>query len=92
MSEQTQATTKTTKKRATKPKAEKKAKATKAKEREAELVVFAFRLTPAERDAIHKTAGPARASRYVRAVAAAFAAEDTEAFKGVIKEAREARA
>ena len=28
-----------------------------------ELVVFAFRLTPAERDAIHKAAGPAKASQ-----------------------------
>ena len=57
-----------------------------------DLVVFAFRLTEAERDAIHKTAGPARASRFIRRVAVAFGQEDEGAFKGVLKEAREARA
>ena len=62
-------------------------KATKSKE---DLVVFAFRLTEAERDAIHKTAGPARASRYVRRVAAAFAKQDEGAFKAVLKEAKDA--
>ncbi len=56
-----------------------------------DLVVFAFRLTEAERDAIHKTAGPARATRFIRAVAAAFAREDEGAFKTVVKEAREAK-
>jgi hypothetical protein len=56
-----------------------------------ELVVFAFRLTPAERDAIHKTAGPAKASRFVRQVAVAFAFEDEAAFRAAMKEAREAR-
>src|SRR5229473_2667849 len=43
-----------------------------------ELVVFAFRLT-AERELIHKAAGPARASRFVRAVALAAAGGDEEA-------------
>lgn len=55
------------------------------------LVVFAFRLTEAERDAIHKTAGPAGASRFVRRVATAFAREDESAFRAAVKEAREAR-
>jgi hypothetical protein len=41
-----------------------------------ELVVFAFRLTPTERDLIHKAAGPAKASRFVRAVALAVASGD----------------
>jgi len=41
-----------------------------------ELVVFAFRLTPAERELIHKAAGPAKASRFVRAVAIAAANGD----------------
>jgi hypothetical protein len=104
MSEATQVPTETTtkkkaskpkpEKKVAKPKPEKKAKAAPKKTRpakEEDLVVFAFRLTEAERDAIHKTAGPARASRYVRQVAAAFAAEDVEAFKAVVKEAREAR-
>jgi len=51
------------------------AKATEAEE----LVVFAFRLTPAERERIHKAAGPAKASRFVRAVAIAAASGDEEA-------------
>ena len=72
------------KKTAAKPKPKKKAPAE-------DLVVFAFRLTEAERTAIHKTAGPARASRYVRSVAAAFANEDESAFRAVVKDAREAR-
>ncbi len=38
-----------------------------------DLVVFAFRLTPGEREIIHKAAGPAGASRFVRAVAIAAA-------------------
>lgn len=43
-----------------------------------DLVVFAFRLTPAERDLIHKAAGPAKASRYVRTLAVAAANGDEE--------------
>jgi hypothetical protein len=43
---------------------------------EEELVVFAFRLTPKERDLIHKAAGPAKASRYVRTLAVAAANGD----------------
>jgi hypothetical protein len=31
-----------------------------------DLCVFAFRLTPEERDAIHKAAGPGKASRFAR--------------------------
>ena len=73
------------KKKATKKKAPAKRTA-----KAEELVVFAFRLTEAERDAIHKTAGPARASRFVRRVAAAFAKQDEGAFKAVLKDAREA--
>jgi hypothetical protein len=41
-----------------------------------DLVVFAFRLTPAERDLIHKAAGPAKASKYVRTLAVAAANGD----------------
>jgi hypothetical protein len=62
-----------------------------AKPRE-DLVVFAFRLTQAERDAIHKTAGPRNATQFVRRVAVAFANEDEKAFREVVKEAAEARA
>ena len=41
-----------------------------------DLVVFAFRLTPKERDLIHAAAGPAKASRYVRTLAVAAANGD----------------
>ena len=47
--------------KATKPEKPTKAKR-EPKVKEEGLVVFAFRLTPEERDAIHKAAGPARAS------------------------------
>ena len=43
---------------------------------EEDLVVFAFRLTPKERDLIHKAAGPAKASKYVRTLAVAAANGD----------------
>ena len=56
-----------------------------------DLVVFAFRLAKAERDAIHKTAGPRNATQFVRRVAVAFANENESAFKAVLKDAREAR-
>lgn len=39
-----------------------------------DLVVFAFRLKPEERDAIHKAAGPGKATRFVlQAIMAAVA-------------------
>jgi hypothetical protein len=41
-----------------------------------ELVVFAFRLTAEERDLIHKAAGPAKASRFVRTLVVAGALGD----------------
>jgi hypothetical protein len=43
-----------------------------------DLVVFAFRLSPEERDLIHKAAGPAKASKYVRTLAVAAANGDEE--------------
>ncbi len=55
------------------------------------LVVFAFRLSQAERDAIHQTAGPRNATQFVRRVAVAFAQEDAKAFQGVLEEAKSAR-
>jgi hypothetical protein len=75
------------KKAATKPRPRKPAAAGEVEE----LVVFAFRLSPAERDAIHKTAGPRNATQFVRKVAAAFAQEDEAAFKAVLAEARTLR-
>ncbi|MCH7779354.1 MAG: hypothetical protein IH848_00780 [Acidobacteria bacterium] len=80
-------TTKNTKKTTTK----KKASAKKNDKPKEDLVVFAFRLTEAERTAIHQTAGPANASRFIRRVAVAFANEDEYAFKAVLAEARELR-
>ena len=53
--------------------------------------VFAIRVTDAELAAIHRASGPRNATRLIRAVAAAFAAEDEGAFRAVIKEARELR-
>lgn len=51
------------------------------------IVHGSLRLTAADRDRIHKAAGPPHASRFIRAVAAAFAAEDAGALKAVLKEA-----
>lgn len=50
------------------------------------LCVFAFRLTPAERDEIHKAAGPGKASRFVKAVALAVARLDDKAIQEVTDE------
>ena len=63
----------------------KAAKEKKAKAPKEGLVVFAIRLTQAERDAIHAAAGPRGATRYVRAVANAFAAGDESAFVELLK-------
>ena len=60
---------------------EAKAKEPKPKKERApkeELVVFAFRLTPAERDAIHRAAGPAKATKYVRALTRAASVGDLD--------------
>ncbi len=74
-----------------KAKATKEPKPKKEKAPKEELCVFAFRLTPAERNLIHKAAGPARASRFVRTIAVAAAREDEKAYRVALKEAREAR-
>jgi hypothetical protein len=52
---------------------------------------FALRLPVPERDAIHKAAGPAGASRFARTVLVAFANEDETAFKAALAEARKLR-
>ena len=55
------------------------AKTEKRKKQKAEKetqVVFAFRLSEADRSLIHKAAGPAKASRFVRNVALAVASAD----------------
>ena len=46
-----------------------------------EIVVFAFRLTRAERDTIHAAAGSAKASRFVRDLVLAAARGDAKATK-----------
>ncbi len=50
-----------------------------------ELVVFAFRLTRAERDLIHRAAGPAKASKLARTLLVAVAQKDAAAVKKVMK-------
>ena len=49
-----------------------------------DLVVFAFRLPPADRDRIHRAAGPAKATKFVRAAALAAANADTKAFEALV--------
>ncbi len=49
--------------------------------------MFAFRLTEEERDAIHKAAGPAKASKFVRNLAVAAARNDEAAVKAIMKAA-----
>ena len=60
---------------------------TKAKEKapKEELVVFAFRLTQAERDLIHKAAGPGRASKFVRALTVAASKKDETAVGEIVQ-------
>lgn len=50
-----------------------------------DLCVFAFRLTEEERNAIHKAAGPAKASKFVRTLAVAAARNDETAVKAIMK-------
>jgi hypothetical protein len=59
-------------------------------EPEGELVVFAFRLAPEERDLIHQAAGPARASKFVRALAVAAACHDEAAIKLLLQSTKPA--
>jgi hypothetical protein len=49
-----------------------------------DLVVFAFRLSRAERDLIHEAAGSAKASRFVRTLAVAAARGDGPAVLGIL--------
>jgi hypothetical protein len=81
---------KTTKKKTTakarKPRAAAKTPAeSKKKALREELCVFAFRLTPEERADIHKAAGPAKASKFVRTLAVAAARNDEATVKAIMK-------
>ena len=55
------------------------------KEEHEDLCVFAFRLTEEERNAIHKAAGPAKASKFVRTIAVAAARNDEATVKAILK-------
>jgi hypothetical protein len=75
--------------KAAKPAREKKEKA--PREDRSGWGTFALKLPVAEREAFHKAAGPASASRFARAVLVAFTNEDEAGFKTAVKEAREQR-
>ena len=51
-------------------------------------VVFAFRLTEEQRDAIHKAAGPGKATRFVRSAALAAASGDRPALEELRAQAK----
>jgi hypothetical protein len=63
----------------------KKPRAKKERAPKEELCVFAFRLTPAERDQIHKAAGPAKASKYVRALTRAASVGDLDLVSKIVE-------
>src|SRR5262245_4039892 len=76
-------------KRAKAPKAAKPAKESKPKREKVENpVVFAFRLSEADRTKIHEAAGPAGATRFVRAAALAAATGDSKAFEALVAQAK----
>jgi len=70
------------------PKAAKEPKPKKEKAPKVPLVVFAFRLSEADRDRIHKAAGPAKATKFVRAAALAAANQDSKAFEALTTQAK----
>jgi len=78
-------TEKTKKSKETKPKAVKEARPKKEKAPKEPLVVFAFRLSEAARDTIHKAAGPGKATRFVLAAALAAANGDQKAFATLVE-------
>ena len=75
---------KSTKKRAAKAGKPAVKKAEKKPHRE-DLCVFAFRLTPKEREDIHKAAGPGKASKFVRTLAVAAAKNDAATVKAIME-------
>ena len=83
-------TEKSTKKPAkvAKPKVAKAPKPKKVKAPREPQVVFAFRLSEADRDLIHKAAGPAKATRFVRSAALAAANQDTKSFDELIAQSK----
>ena len=75
------------KSRVTKARA-KKTKPKKVKTPKEPLVVFAFRLAAAERDLIHKAAGPGKATQLVKGAALAAATGNTKAFEELTTQAK----
>lgn len=76
--------------KAARPPREKKARA--LRESREGWGTFALKMPVPEREAFHKAAGPAGASRFARVVLVAFANEDEAAFKTALAEARKLRA
>ncbi len=56
--------------------------------KKADLVVFALRLPVADRDTIHKAAGPGKATKFVHAAALAAASGDSKAFEALVEQAK----
>ncbi len=71
-----------------KPKSEKVPKPKKEKTPKEPLVVFAFRLSEADRKRIHDAAGAGKATRFVRAAALAAANQDAKVFETLVTQAR----
>ena len=78
-------------KKAAVPKPAKGAQPRREKAPKEDLMVFAFRMPKAESVALHKSAGPANASRVMRALAGAFVAEDRAQFESIVEDARKLR-
>ena len=57
---------------------------------EKQQVVFAFRLSEAERSRIHEAAGAGQATRFVRGAALAVATGDRKALEGLMAQAKKA--
>ena len=81
----------TKKKTATKKASTKKTATKNASKSMQTMRTFAIRVTTEELEAIHKASGPRNASRFMRAVAAAFANADEAAFKAALKDAADSR-
>jgi hypothetical protein len=75
-------------KKTAKVKAVKEPKPKKEKAPKEPQVVFAFRLTEAQRDQIHKAAGPGKATRFVRSAALAAASGDRAGFEELLTAAK----
>src|SRR6266581_7198943 len=82
----TNAPTKT--KKTAKAKAVNELKPKKEKAPKEPQVVFAFRLTEAQRDQIHRAAGPGKATKFVRAASLAAASGDRPAFEELLVQAK----